>query len=93
MNGGAVSYEAQVEEACATIRKAVEQINEGFAMDGQNLSPQTFNQLSRWVCNISHSSSATAVLSAVAAKFERSMDTLRLCLLNVNGLVANLTVV
>lgn len=43
------SYAVKVKEACETIRKAVEQINEGFAADGNDLSPQTFNQLSRWV--------------------------------------------
>ena len=37
---------AEVKEACATIRKAMVQINEL----GANMNPQNFNQMTRW-CN------------------------------------------
>ena len=36
---------AEIREACATIRKAMNQINELSA----NMSPQNFNQMTRWV--------------------------------------------
>ena len=36
---------AQIKEMCATIRKAMVQVNELFG----DLNPQSFNQLSRWV--------------------------------------------